>query len=70
MRILGFVFIGLTGLLLLIYIFLIPDAPMTSDYKYTYTWPFIIFTVGFGAGLVLILADWNVRRQKKGKVKH
>lgn len=67
MKILGFVFLGLTGLLLLIYLFFMPDVPRESDYQFTYTWPLILFTAGFAAGFALLLADWNIKRQNKGK---
>lgn len=70
MKVLGIVFIGLTVLLFLLFLIFAPDAPMTSDYEFTYSWPYILLLFGLGAGIALLLADWNFKRQKKGKVKH
>lgn len=70
MRILGFVFIGITVLLFLLFLIFAPDAPMTSDYEFTYSWPYILLLFGMAAGIGLLLADWNITRKKKGKAKH
>ena len=70
MKILGLVFIGLVVLLFLIFLVFAPQSPMTSSYGFTYTWPYIVLSMGLAAGIALQLADWNVKRQKKGKVEH
>ncbi|GAA0894638.1 hypothetical protein GCM10009122_43190 [Fulvivirga kasyanovii] len=69
MRILGYLFIGLTILLFLIFGLFVPEAPMESDYGYTYTWPLYLMIVGVTVGVALLLVDWNVRRQKQGKTR-
>lgn len=70
MKILGFVFLGLTVFLFLLFVLLAPEAPMSSDYEFTYTWPYILLLFGLSAGVALLLADWNVKRQDKRKVRH
>lgn len=70
MKVLGFVFLGITVFLFLLFLIFAPDAPMTSDYEFTYTWPYIILSFGLGAGIALLLADWNVKRKKRGELRH